>query len=130
MAGRTYSAALIAPDTDKDKAGFQGTPFSGTFDGRGHVIRHLTIRSDIYYDYLGLFGMIAPGGRIDNLHLPDVDLAGGRGTSTYIGALAGYNGGTLTDCSATGIVEGGRGDGLVGFNSGSLIECQADVTRI
>jgi hypothetical protein len=129
MTGRTYSAALIAPDVDNSNSGFQGTPFSGTFNGQGHAIRNLTIHSDTKHNYLGLFGMIAQGGKINDLHLLDVDIAGGTGSSTYLGALAGYNAGTVTNCSATGILHGGKGDGMVGFNAGSLIDCQADTTR-
>jgi hypothetical protein len=130
MTGRTYSAALIAPDVDNSNSGFQGTPFTGTFNGQGHAIRNLTISSDTHHNYLGLFGMIAQGGRIDNLNLLDVDIAGGTGSSTYLGALAGYNAGTVTNCSATGILDGGKGDGMVGFNAGSLINCHADTTRL
>jgi hypothetical protein len=131
MVGRTYPAALIAPDTDRSKSGFQGTPFSGTFDGRGHVIRNLIIHHvDVHYEYVGLFGMIAPGGRIEDLKLVDADVEGGIGTSSIVGVLAGYNDGTVANCSATGLIHGGRGDGLVGFNSGTLIGCRTDITRI
>lgn len=129
MAGRTYTVALIAPDVDNSNSGFQGMAFSGSFDGQGHAIRNLTIHGDSHHDYFGLFGMIAPGGRIDNLRLLDVDISGGTGSKTYLGALAGYNAGTVTNCSATGILHGGRGDGLVGFNSGTLTDCQADTMR-
>jgi hypothetical protein len=46
-----------------------------------------------------------------------------------MGALAGYNAGTITNCSATGYLNGGQGDGMAGFNAGSLINCQAETTR-
>ncbi len=132
MTGRTYANALIAPDMDDTRGGgYQGTPFTGRFDGQGHTIRHLVIRpEDVAHDYAGLFGMIASGGRIDNLNVLDVDITGGTGTSSYVGALAGYNYGTITNCSATGILHNGKGDGLVGFNSGSLIDCRSEVIRI
>ena len=37
---------IIAPDTDPSDqdSEFQGTPFSGVFDGNGHTISHLTIK--------------------------------------------------------------------------------------
>jgi hypothetical protein len=132
MSGRTYSKALIAPDVEDSRGGgFQGTPFSGSFNGQSHAIRNLTIDpAGVAHDYVGLFGMIAQGGRIDNLNVLDADIAGGTGTNSYVGAVAGYNAGTITDCSATGMLEGGKGDGLVGFNGGSLINCHADTTRI
>jgi hypothetical protein len=130
MIGRTYATALIAPDTDGSKTGFQGTSFSGTFDGQGHTISNLTIHTDTRHDYVGLFGMIAQVGRVDSFTLQDADVRGGSGSSSYVGALAGYNSGTVTNCSATGIVHGGKGDGMVGFNDGSLIDCHADLIRM
>jgi hypothetical protein len=132
LTGRTYTKALIAPDMDDIRGnGFQGTTFRGTFDGQGHTIRNLTIHQDTRRDYVGLFGMIAPPGRVQNLHVRDADIIiGGSGSSSYVGVLAGYNAGTVANCSAAGIVDGGKGDGLVGFNAGSLIDCRADVTRI
>jgi hypothetical protein len=130
MTGRTYSKALIAPDVDDTRGnGFQGTPFRGSFDGQGHTIRNLIIHQDTTHDYVGLFGMIGPGARIDNLTLLDADVIAGTGSNSYVGALAGYNQGTITNCRATGFVRYGRGDGLVGFNAGTLIDCRSDVIR-
>ena len=74
--------------------------------------------------------MIAPAGRVDSLTLQDADVRGGSGSSSYVGTLAGYNSGTVANCSATGIVHGGKGDGMVGFNDGSLIDCHADLIRM
>lgn len=129
MTGRMYSATLIAPDTDNWQSGFQGTPFSGTFDGQGHTIRNLTIRTSHQQNYVGLFGMIAQAGRIEDLHLLDAYVEGGSGSNSYVGVLAGYNAGTIINCSASGVVSGGKGDGLVGFNSGSLVDCLAEIGR-
>lgn len=131
MTGRTYPTALIAPDADRSKSGFQGPPFSGRFDGRNHTLRSLTIRHiDVRYDYVGLFGMIGPAGRVEGLKLVDADVEGGSGTSSSVGVLAGANAGTVKDCSATGTIRGGRGDGLVGTNTGTLTGGKVDVTRI
>ena len=38
-----YYSAVISPDTNVDVAGFQGTRFSGTFDGNGHKISNMYI---------------------------------------------------------------------------------------
>ena len=130
MSGRLYTATLIAPDTDNSASGFQGTPFTGSFNGQGHAIRNLTIHTDSHHDYIGLFGMIDQGGRIDDLRLLDADVSGGTGSNTILGVLAGYNAGTITDCSATGVVRGGQGDGFVGSGSGPVINCHADIMRI
>src|SRR3990172_221499 len=49
-AGRkVFDRALIAPDTNEVDDGFQGTPFSGIFDGNKHVIRNLRIVSSRDY---------------------------------------------------------------------------------
>ncbi len=130
MTGRRYSTALIAPDVDNSNSGFQGTPFRGTFDGQDHAIRNLTIQTDWRQDYVGLFGMVAPEARIDRLHLPDANVKGGSGSKSYVGVLAGQNAGTVAHSSATGVLRGGRGDGLVGLNTGSLIDCRVDIARI
>jgi len=130
MTGRTYSATLMAPDADDMQSGFQGVPFGGTFNGQGHSIRNLAISTDTRHNYVGLFGMIAPTGRIEDLNLPNAEIKGGSGTSSYVGVLAGYNAGTIVGVSASGIVRGGRGEGLVGFNGGSVTDCQVDVARI
>ncbi len=58
LAGRTYTTAVIAPDTSTS-GNFQGTPFEGIFDGDGYVISNLTIdTAGAGNDYLGLFGSI------------------------------------------------------------------------
>ncbi|MBN1362497.1 MAG: PASTA domain-containing protein [Sedimentisphaerales bacterium] len=131
LVGRTYPTALIAPDADRSKSGFQGPSFNGTLDGQGHAIDNLTIHHvDTRYDFVGLFGMIGASGRVENLKLMDADVEGGSGSSSSVGLLAGTNAGTVEDCSASGVVRGGKGDGLVGANTGALIDCRSDVTRI
>jgi len=49
---QAFDRAVIAPDKNDVESGFQGTPFTGVFDGNGHTITHLTISGDTY---LGLF---------------------------------------------------------------------------
>ncbi|WP_334077152.1 S-layer homology domain-containing protein [Paenibacillus sanfengchensis] len=62
-----------------DKAGF-----TGTIDGQGYTIRHLTsLRPG--GGLIGLFGYI-DGANIKNLHLSDVTISG----SMYVGGLAGF----------------------------------------
>jgi hypothetical protein len=124
--GRVFDRALIAPDVNDLQYKFQGTAFTGIFDGEGHAIRNLTI-ADPNHDYLGLFGMIAAGGQVCNLALEDAEIAGGR-RSIDVGTLAGCNAGTLAACSATGIAIGcGNVRELAGSNTGTITECHADV---
>lgn len=140
MSGRTYSMALIAPDANDTKSGYQGTPFSGVLDGRGHVIRNLTIigqgppfglvtKPKSTRNYVGLFGMVAPEGRIEKVHLIDAYVENRSGLSRYVGVLAGFNAGMISGCSATGFISGGSGDGLVGDNIGTVTGSTANLTR-
>lgn len=139
LAGRTYTTALISPGTHDPTAGFLGTVFAGSFDGQGHVIRNLFIQTE-YRGYVGLFGMIGETGRVSRLHLLDAIVripstggtptrrGGGAAVVAYFGVLAGCNYGTISDCSATGVVMSQNTDrGLVGINLGSMTECYADV---
>jgi hypothetical protein len=124
---KVFDRAPIAPDVNDLQYNFQGTAFAGTFDGGGHAIRNLTI-ADPNHDYLGLFGMIAVGGQVSNLALEDVEISGGR-HSINVGTLAGYNAGTLAECSATGIAIGcGNVRALAGSNSGTITNCHAEVS--
>ena len=117
---KVFDKAVIAPDTDpNDTLGdFQGTHFTGIFDGSGHRISHLRIMGA---DYLGLFGQLAPTASIKNLGAVDVNIVG---SGHYVGGLVGFQYcGTVTRCYSTGIVIGQWAvGGLVGTN------CEADVT--
>jgi len=125
--------------------------FSGTFDGRGHEIQHLTIEEDrLTKDRLGLFGILESGGRVWNLGMTDVNINGSG--SDAVAGLVGQNSGELNSCYATGKIMGdnsvgglvGRNDpngqidycfsngfvsgaypigGLVGSNFGSIVSC-------
>ena len=68
LVGISFQHAPIAFDTNETKADFQGSGFSGTFDGKGHKIYNLTVGGS---GYLGLFGRVA-GGLITDLALEDV----------------------------------------------------------
>ncbi len=84
--------------------------FSGSFDGRGHVIENLYInRSGTYYQ--GLFGSIT--GTVENVGLVGENVTG----STNVGGLVGLNYGTVSNSYSTGSVSGSSGvGGLVGYN--------------
>ena len=56
LAGYDFNTAVIALDTNTS-SGYQGTEFTGTFDGNDHLICNLTIDTNgAGNDYLGLFG--------------------------------------------------------------------------
>ncbi len=123
LSGYTFDRAVIAPDAEPNEVynlafEFQGTPFSGYFDGRGHVIRHLCIQGYEGSDYLGLFGRLDNGAIITNLGLEDVDIING---DRYVSGLVGYNTGYISTSYSTGTIKGNMCVcGLVGYNTGYI----------
>ncbi|MHC4207868.1 MAG: GLUG motif-containing protein, partial [Planctomycetota bacterium] len=137
----SYDRAVIAPDTNDAEMLFQGTPFTGVFDGNGYAISNLTCTSKDA-ERIGLFGYVDDeNAQVKDLGLidPNVDarinvgsLAGqiNRGTITNcyiqggsvtgndcVGGLVGYNLGTITNCYVNANVMGGDHiGGLVGYN--------------
>jgi len=127
MAGFTYTTALIAPDTNSSSDGFQGTAFTGIFDGNDCNISNLTIdTAGADNDFLGLFGQIRfQTGEVKNLGIEDVNITGGD-YSGFLGGLCGNNLGTISNCYATGFVTGGNKlGGLCGDNFGIISNCYA-----
>ena len=111
----------IAPDTSSS-SGFQGTRFTGVFDGNGHIIRNVTINLPSS-DHVGLFGFVDSNGQVKNLRTVDTNITG----RNFVGGIAGYNLGNMTSCYATGTVSGtiNYAGGLAGFNHGSMSSCYA-----
>ena len=124
LSTRTYSTAVIAPDINEANWAFDGTAFTGVFDGNDHRIIGLTIdTSGGNADFLGLFGDIGPGAEVKNLGLENVTVAAGD-DSWYVGGLVGWKGGIISNCYSTGTVTGGRYlGGLAGDNDGSISNC-------
>jgi hypothetical protein len=111
-----------------------GSDFRGSFDGRGHTIRNLTLdASDQCVRYLGLFGWIHSQGRVSNLNLERAVIQGEGERIAGLGALAAFNEGILSNCTATNVWVGGQPPdeemsallgGLVGENRGSIDHCR------
>ena len=110
--------------------------FYGALNGQGFSINNLTINSSAAY--VGLFGMIGQGGSVQNLGITNINLTanGWNGSDDYahVGALAGFNQGTISNSYATGnIVSFSPADtapdtgGLVGTNTGSISQSYASV---
>ncbi|MFS2012201.1 MBG domain-containing protein [Azospirillum sp. CT11-132] len=100
-----------------------GAGFTGSFDGRGHLIRGLTINRPASDD-VGLFGKIGTGGTVSNVGLDATGAVTGR---NRVGAIAGTNGGTiLQSFSRAGVTGQGAGTGgLAGSNSGTIRQSYA-----
>ena len=115
----------IAPDTNPVTPDYQGTAFTGTFDGAGYIITNLTINRPTE-GFLGLFGY-ADGATLQNIALENVDISG----ADTVGGLVGYNevGGSLTNCYSAGSVSGDIVvGGLVGYNVGDCTLCYSTGT--
>jgi hypothetical protein len=67
------SITPIAPDTSTTNGGFQGTPFTGVFDGNDYVIRNVDVNMP-GSDYVGLFGHLGADGEIKNLGVEDASI--------------------------------------------------------
>jgi hypothetical protein len=117
---KVFDRALIAPDTNDVTSEIEGIPFDGVFDGNGHTISHLTIEG---IGNLGLFGHLAPGSEVSDLHVVGVNITGSK---WVIGGLVGYSDGNVARCYSTGTVSGnGMVGGLVGNNGGNVTDCNS-----
>lgn len=96
-------------------------PFLGKLNGNHYEIRDLTIyRPSV--DYVGLFGYVGVGAKIDDIGLIFVDVTGG----TYAGGLIGYaDRANLTKCYTKGSIISlnsySYAGGLLGYNAGGII---------
>lgn len=100
-------------------------PFAGVFDGNGQIISNFTYIDPNGY-FIGLFSSVGSTGRVINVHLVDVNVAGWQ----FVGGLAGENvgGAFIAECSVAGVVSGNYSyvGGLVGFNRGNISECYSE----
>ena len=114
--GDTDACATLANDIVLSKSeqwtpvGTSAKSYSGTFDGKGHIISGLYISNS--NDNQGLFGYV-DGGTIRNLGLADTDISAGD----YVGSIAGHiTDGSIENCYNVGTVSGARQiGGIVGI---------------
>jgi hypothetical protein len=113
--------------------GILSAPFTGTFDGNGHIIAHFSCHADSEL-YVGLFGCIGRDGseptprtgEVRGLAMRNVDVSG----YCYVGGLAGQNEGVVSSCSVIGQVRasGKNAGGLLGANAGTMRDCWSNCT--
>ncbi|MBQ7859247.1 MAG: hypothetical protein IJ347_03815, partial [Faecalibacterium sp.] len=75
---------------------WQVNNFSGTFDGQGHTISGVYVKSD--NEYAGLFGTVNSGAVVKNLRLENSRIEGtyaGEKSRAGVGSIAGRNHGTI-----------------------------------
>ncbi|HDR15678.1 MAG TPA: hypothetical protein ENN79_09415 [Desulfobacteraceae bacterium] len=106
--------------------GTHEAPFTGEFNGNGHLISNLFInRPDM--DNVGLFGVLDEGPRISNVGLTDVYVAG----NNDVGGLVGCSLSVVDRAYVSGQVYGSENGenigGLVGINAGSVTESYSTV---
>ena len=143
------------PSTDWPGIGGGGIAFRGTFDGAGNSILHFTCVSHGRQD-VGLFGqvrglnaeirdvrLVAPyvdagtdsyvaalvgrlsSGTVTGCRIEDAYVTG----DTFVGGLAGWSDGTISQCSLDGVIQGRyTAGGLVGVNGpgAEIRDCHAE----
>jgi len=134
--------------------GNAGYPYSGVFDGNGHIISDFTRPYRFIGETeIGVFGYIeGESAQVRDVGLTEPNVDGGTGWyvgsvagvvrsgtiencyveggnvsgQEYVGGLVGRNGGVITDCYSTGSVFGGGGiGGLVGKSDGTVTNCHS-----
>ena len=102
----------VAPNANPASSSFQGTAFTGVFDGGGCVLSNFVINLPDS-NCVGLFGGVGIGGRIRNLGVESFQITG----RFYVGGLAGWNyWGAISESYTAGSVSGTSGvGGLVGW---------------
>ena len=125
----------ITLDKDIDLTGKGWTPigtnyenrYKGTFDGRGHTIKGLTVTTND--QFVGLFGSIGYAGTVKNVMMEDVQITSNRSLD-FAGGVAGYSDGTIENCSVSGSVSGTvYVGGVVGAQwGGSITGCSSSAT--
>lgn len=138
----TINENVLDVDGDLNGTGLrEWTPinnYTGTFDGGGHGISGLYINiengiSDTYV-YVGLFGYIGRGGKVQDLNIKDSDITGSatvNDAGVSVGSVCGENHGTIENCSNSGPVSGSvtgkdaiaNVGGVCGRNSGTITNC-------
>lgn len=133
FAGKTVALAYdisLANSGEWTPIGTESAPFAGTFKGMGHTISGLSITKDNNGN-VGLFGCSTGTVTALNVNGNVGPVTGSSDTSTAldnVGGVAGYNGGTVSDCTSTVTVEVRSGHiyavgGVVGQNGpGATIE--------
>ncbi|MEN6425184.1 MAG: GLUG motif-containing protein [Phycisphaerales bacterium] len=129
----TFDASVIArPDyrisgqAERRYTTIISNPFTGVFNGAGHVIRNLVIAgSEEDAHQVGLFGSVGHQGSVTNLRIENAHVSGG----SLIGLLVGTNNGTVSRCALDGVVVAtGIAGGMVGSNHGSVAGCKSTAT--
>lgn len=142
------------PDNNFISIGTQEQPFTGTFDGRNHMVKNLQISTDS--DYGGLFAYVGTRGRVSNVGVSGSitakeNAAGVVGylssmatvsncwneasivSSQSVGGVVYQNDGFINNCYNIGTISGqDTAGGVVGYSSSTVTNCnnQGAVTGV
>ena len=100
--------------------------YKGTFDGRGHTIKGLTVTTND--QFVGLFGYLDKAGTVKNVVMEGIQITSNHVLmSRNTGGVVGYSWGTIENCSVSGSVSGTNCvGGVVGSQkAGSIIGCSS-----
>ena len=105
---------------------FNGIPdFGGVFDGQGHTISEVNIKTG--QSYVGFFVHVEKNALIQNLNVSGSVIP--TGSPVIVGGIAGENYGTIYECDFKGVVKGNDYiGGIVGINqiSGDVSFCTSE----
>lgn len=104
-----------------------GSDFSGSFEGLGHTISHLSISDTTINVNVGLFAKTV-GGTLRDVTMHGAQMQGG---GNAMGILVGYDDGnsTIDDVTVAGTLTSGvEVGGIAGFNYGTIMNSHAAVT--
>ena len=113
-----YLKAPIACDQINNGFSFDGTPYTGKFNGNNMTISNLKIDTNYF---CGLFGKTESGCEIINLTIEQANITN---SNAYTGILVAHNSsGTISNCHSTGHITSEKDyvGGLVGHSDSSTI---------
>jgi hypothetical protein len=119
----------------------QYQPFTGTFNGAGHTISHLTFGQAGAWFYTAMFAYVGTTGKVENLALQAASVTSsyqgfnqGKAQTGYVATLVAINEGQVINAKATGAVSlNGYQNvvaGLVGYSQGLVQSSSAAVSVI
>lgn len=109
----SWKSGTSAPENPWIHIGNYGTPFQGTFDGQGHTICGIYLKTDV--QYTGMFGYVNPKGVIKNFSLKDSYFCSTNEKLSMMGCVVGELRGKLENVYSNAIIEayGPQAGGMV-----------------
>ena len=112
-------------DDGTNDSNWPGARLSATFDGNGHSISGIIMKSAVESGVCGFVTTLNTSAVLKNLRILDADMSF---IGINYGILVGYNDGLIENCGVSGkiYVDGNNVAGIAGTNSGTIIACYSD----